>query len=53
MGLKGGPSTFFNKGTNGRWRDVLSANELKLYDAAATREPTPDFREWLENGGWV
>jgi aryl sulfotransferase len=51
--LKGGSDTFFNKGTNGRWRDVLSAEELKLYDAAALRELTPECRRWLENGGTV
>jgi aryl sulfotransferase len=51
MMLKGGADAFFHKGTNGRWREVLSADELKLYDAAAEREMTPDCRRWLENGG--
>jgi aryl sulfotransferase len=53
MGLKGGPDSFFHKGTNGRWREVLSAGELKLYNAAAEREMTPDCRRWLEDGGVV
>jgi aryl sulfotransferase len=48
--FKGGAQTFFHKGTNGRWRDILSAEELALYDAAAKRELTPECREWLENG---
>jgi aryl sulfotransferase len=51
--LKGGTDTFFHKGSNGRWRDVLNSEELKLYDAAAERELTPDCRYWLENGGEV
>jgi aryl sulfotransferase len=51
--FKGGAQTFFNKGTNGRWRDVLSADELKLYDSAAHRELTPECRRWLEHGGAV
>jgi aryl sulfotransferase len=51
--LTGGSDTFFHKGTNGRWRDVLSAEELKLYDAAADRELTLECRRWLENGGEV
>jgi aryl sulfotransferase len=51
--LKGGSDSFFHKGTNSRWRDVLSAEELKLYDAAAERELTSDCRRWLENGGEV
>ncbi len=48
---KGGAQTFLHKGTNGRWRDVLSEDELKLYDAACDRAITPECREWLENGG--
>jgi hypothetical protein len=31
--------------------DILSADELKLYDAACERELTPDCRRWLEYGG--
>jgi aryl sulfotransferase len=48
--LKGGAETFFYKGTNGRWREVLSEEELALYDEAATRVMTPECRYWLENG---
>jgi aryl sulfotransferase len=51
--LKGGADSFFHKGTNGRWGDMLSAEELKLYDAACERELTPDCRRWLENGGAI
>jgi len=36
MILRGGSDSFFYKGTNGRWRDVLGAEELRLYDAAPT-----------------
>jgi aryl sulfotransferase len=50
---KGGAQTFLHKGTNGRWRDVLSDEELKLYDAACDRALTPECREWLEKGGKV
>lgn len=48
---KGGAQTFLHKGTNGRWREVLSDEELTLYDAACERALTPDCRRWLENGG--
>ncbi len=48
---KGGADTFLNKGTNGRWRGVLSPRELALYDAACDRALSPDCRAWLENGG--
>lgn len=44
-------SAFFRKGTNGRWRDLLSDDDLALYDQAADRALTPDLRRWLENGG--
>jgi aryl sulfotransferase len=46
--LTGGADTFFGRGTNGRWKMVLSAADLRLYDAAATRELSPDTRAWLE-----
>jgi aryl sulfotransferase len=48
--LKGGAETFFYKGSNNRWKEVLTAEELALYDAAAKRSVTPDCRRWLENG---
>ena len=47
---KGGAQTFFHKGTNGRWKDILSAEELTLYDEAAKRVLTAECRRWLENG---
>jgi len=46
----GGSKTFINKGTNGRWKSVLSADELALYDAAVERVLTPDCAHWLETG---
>jgi len=51
--LKGGSDSFFYKGTNGRWRDILTPDEIKLYDAACERELTSDCRRWLENGGEI
>lgn len=48
--FKGGAKTFINKGTNGRWRDVLTEADIAMYDAAAKRELTSDCRLWLENG---
>lgn len=51
--FKGGAQTFINKGTNGRWRDVLSADELALYREAMDRVLDPDCANWLENGGSV
>lgn len=45
-----GAKTFYFKGTNGRWRGVLSAEEIAQYDATATRVLTPECRQWLEQG---
>ncbi len=47
---KGGDN-FMNKGTNGRWRDVLDADDLALYDAAVKRALSPECAAWLEGGG--
>lgn len=49
-GWKEGANTFFFKGTNGRWKDVLSAEELALYEEKAAQVLTPDCRAWLEQG---
>jgi aryl sulfotransferase len=48
--FKEGVKTFFFKGTNGRWKDVLSADELTLYDRKAASVLAPDSRAWLEQG---
>ncbi len=48
--FKGGGTTFIHKGTNGRWRDVLDDNDMKLYRAAMARTLKPEAAAWLENG---
>jgi aryl sulfotransferase len=48
--FKGGAKTFFNKGTNGRWRRVLTNGDLEMYDATVARELSPDCHHWLEQG---
>lgn len=49
---KGGSTAFIFKGTNGRWKDVLSPEELALYGEAVARVMPPDCAAWLEHG-WV
>ncbi len=51
--FRGGSASFFYKGTNGRWRDVLDADDLALYEAAKERVLSPDCAAWLEAGGRV
>jgi aryl sulfotransferase len=46
---KEGGKTFFFKGTNGRWKDVLSPEELALYEEKVAQVLTPDCRAWLEH----
>ena len=43
----GGPNSFLYKGSNGRWREALTADDLALYEAAAARLD-PTLRAWLE-----
>ncbi len=45
-----GAKTFFFKGTNGRWKVVLSPEELVLYEQAVKRVLTPECAKWLEQG---
>ncbi len=47
---QGGAQTFINKGTNGRWRDVLSADEIAAYEARAKAELGADCARWLAAG---
>lgn len=51
MVWKEGAKTFMNKGTNGRWRDELGAEELACYATAVRRALTPEAAQWLEHGG--
>lgn len=48
---RGGGKVFMNKGTNGRWKDVLTSEDIDLYDAAVKKELPTDCAHWLENGG--
>jgi len=43
----GGAATFILKGVNGRWRDVLSAEESARYEKIARRELGEQCAAWL------
>jgi aryl sulfotransferase len=46
----GGAQTFINKGVNGRWRDVLSAEENAAYQNRAVAELGASCAQWLTGG---
>ncbi|MFV8819802.1 sulfotransferase domain-containing protein [Haliea sp. E17] len=46
----GGAETFINKGTNGRWREVLSPEEVREYEQRALGELGSDCARWLATG---
>lgn len=48
--FNGGANSFFKAGTNGRWKDILSADEIALCDEVAARELTPECAHWLKTG---
>jgi aryl sulfotransferase len=44
----GGVKSFLFKGTNGRWRDVLSEAELASYERRSRELLPPDCKAWLD-----
>lgn len=46
----GGAEAFVHKGTNGRWRDTLSADECARYEQRAVDELSTDCAQWLKDG---
>jgi aryl sulfotransferase len=49
---EGGAKTFIHKGTNGRWRDILSKEHVLQYEQLAARELGESCARWLETGGY-
>lgn len=47
---EGGAQTFIYKGINGRWKDVLSAEDVVKYEETALRTLGEDCATWLANG---
>lgn len=45
---EGGAETFIYKGTNGRWRDVLSEEESRNYEQRAIEALGEECAEWLK-----
>ena len=45
-----GVQVFINKGTNGRWAETLTPEEVAEYEARAVEELGPDCAHWLATG---
>jgi len=50
MIFKGGLKSFVFKGTNGRWRDVLTADELAAYEQRVAKFLPADCAAWMQQG---
>jgi len=46
----GGAKSFFNKGTNGLWRDVLTTDDSARYEEIARKELDAECANWLAAG---
>ena len=46
----GGAETFIHKGTNGRWRDVLTSADNEAYEKRAVAELGAECADWLMTG---
>jgi aryl sulfotransferase len=47
----GGARRFINKGTNGRWREVLTEADNRRYQSLAAEQLGPECAQWVERGG--
>jgi aryl sulfotransferase len=48
--FQGGSERFFHKGTNGRWKGVVSDEDLAAYDRKAATLLPPECAAWLASG---
>jgi len=45
-----GHDRFLNKGTNGRWKDVLTGEDIARYERLAAERLPAGARAWIEGG---
>lgn len=50
LAFEGGAAGFFFQGTNGRWRDVLTPEQLDRYDCLVADGLPADAARWMEHG---
>jgi hypothetical protein len=44
---------FFNRGTNGQWRDVLTEDDLRRYEARVMDLASPALSAWMHQGAII
>ncbi len=45
-----GAGVFINRGTNGRWTETLTPDDVAEYEARAAQELGPECARWLATG---
>jgi aryl sulfotransferase len=53
QGWDKGADRFLHEGVNGRWRDVLTPEDVALYESRVQRKLSPNLARWLECGSRV
>jgi aryl sulfotransferase len=48
----GGSETFINKGTNGRWKEVLTKEQSERYEKLCVEKLGSACSRWLNTGEW-
>ena len=48
--FEGGAESFMHKGVNGRWKDMLTPEDIEHYERAAIEELGTDCAAWLSTG---
>lgn len=48
---EGGANTFINKGSNGRWRDALTEDDIARYEERGEKELGAECFRWVRDGG--
>ncbi|MBY4638041.1 sulfotransferase domain-containing protein [Sphingopyxis sp. XHP0097] len=51
--FQGGAATFINKGSNGRWQELLTDADVAAYEARALAELGAECAGWLAGGGEI
>ncbi|MEY2468624.1 MAG: aryl sulfotransferase [Actinomycetota bacterium] len=50
QGLWKSTESFFHSGTSGQWRDMMTDEDVAIYDKRLAELASPDFVDWLHNG---